>query len=85
MKIKLHIERLVLDGLPVERRDGSIVQAAVESELTRLLSSEGLAPSLLSGGAVPHAPGGSIQLTGQSNPTQMGTQIAKAVYGGLDK
>ena len=85
MKIKLHIERLILDGLNVERLDGSVVQAAVETELARLLSTEGLHPSLLSGGAMPHAPGGSIQLTSESSPARLGTQIAQAAYGGLGK
>ena len=85
MKIQLHIERLILDGLPIERRDASIVQAMVETELQRLLSTEGLAPTLLSGGAMHAAPGGSIQLTSETNPAQVGTQIAQAVYGGLGK
>jgi hypothetical protein len=83
MKIQLHIERLILDGLPVERREGSVVQAAIETELARLISTAGLAPALLSGGAMPASPGGSIQLTSQSKPAQMGAQIAQAVYGGL--
>ncbi len=83
MKIQLHIERLILDGLPVERIDGSIVRAAVEAELSRLLTAEGLHPSLLSGGATPAVQGSSIQLTSQSNPAHLGTQIAQAAYGGL--
>ena len=36
MNIQLHIERLVLDGLPLTRREGALVQAAVETELARL-------------------------------------------------
>lgn len=83
MKIKLHIERLILDGLPLERMDGPLVQAAVESELARLLTAQGLHPSLLSGGATPSVRGGSIQLTSDSNPTGLGTEIAQAAYGGL--
>ena len=38
MNINLHIERLILDGLPITRQQGPHVQAAVEAELTRLLS-----------------------------------------------
>ncbi len=85
MKIQLHIERLILDGLPIERRDASLLQATVETELQRLISTEGLAPTLLNGGALHAAPGGSIQLTNDSTPAQVGTQIAQAVYGGLGK
>ena len=40
--IHLHIERLILDGLPIERAQGPHVQAAVEAELARLLTENGL-------------------------------------------
>ena len=30
MNITLHIDRLVLDGLPVQFQDGALLQAAVE-------------------------------------------------------
>jgi hypothetical protein len=83
MKIQLHIERLILDGLPIERRDGAIVQAAVEAELARLLTVEGPSNGLLSGGATPAARGGSIQLERKSNPAGLGTEIARAVFRGL--
>ena len=43
--IHLHIERLILDGLPIERAQGPHVQAAVEAELSRLLTENGLAAS----------------------------------------
>ena len=43
MNIKLHIERLVLDGLPVTRSQGPLVQAAMEAELARLMAEGGLA------------------------------------------
>jgi hypothetical protein len=84
MDINLHIERLVLDGLPLTRNQGALVQAAVEAELARLLSDEGLASTWQSGGAVPTVRAGTVQLAaGESNPPQIGQQIARAVYGGL--
>lgn len=83
MKIAVHIERLILDGLPVERRDAAAVQAAVQAELTRLIGTEGLAQNLMSGSAMPVARGGAIQLTSESDPTHLGTQIAQAVHRGL--
>jgi hypothetical protein len=85
MKVNLHIERLVLDGLPISRSQGALVQRAVEAELSRLLAADGLAPSLLAGGAMPYAPGGPMRLTNESNPDHLGTQIAQSVYGGLGK
>ncbi len=81
--IDLHIERLILDGLPLERSQGPLVQAAVQAELARLLAAYGLAASLQSGGALPSVRAGAIQLTAESSPTQLGQQIAQSVYAGI--
>ncbi len=81
--IHLHIERLILDGLPIERSQGPFVQAAVEAELSRLLTENGLAPDLQAGGAMPNVRANAIQLTTGSSPTQVGTQIAQSVYSGI--
>jgi len=86
MNINVHIERLVLDGLPVARHQAPLIQTAVEAELARLITAEGLAPSLKSaGGATPtvNAPG--IQFTSDSSPAQIGQEIARAVYGGIGR
>lgn len=53
MKIELYIDRLILDGLPLEKRHAPVVRAAVEKELTRLLFAQGLGHEWQSGGAVP--------------------------------
>jgi hypothetical protein len=83
MKINVHIERLILDGLPIERRDGPAVQAAVEAELARLFNSGQLAPALLSGGAIPSLRADSIELKETVSPNGLGQQIAQAVHGSL--
>lgn len=83
MNINVHIERLILDGLPITHSQRSLVQAAVEAELARLLTDDGLVSSLRTGGAQPKVPGGSIQLAGDGNPHTLGQQIAQAVYGGI--
>ena len=83
MKINLHIERLVLDGLPLERAHGSLVQAAVQQELSRLFAVNGIAPQLSPGGAMPHARGGDMQFAKEATPRQLGTQIAQSVHEGL--
>jgi hypothetical protein len=82
MNINFHIERLVLDGLPVSSAQGSLLGAAVETELARLLGTGGLEASLQLGGAWPNLPVSVVQLTA-SKPAQLGQQIAKAVYGGI--
>lgn len=81
--IHLHIERLILDGLPLERAQGPHVQAAVEAELARLLAENGLGSTVAAGGAVPRVNANGIQLSPGSSPAQMGTQIAQSVYSSI--
>lgn len=85
MRITLHVERLILEGLPVTSLQAPLVQAAVEAELTRLLTSAGLDGSLNSGGATPRVSAPGIQLHNDNSPAQLGRQIAGAVHGGLNK
>ena len=79
MNINIHVERLILEGLPISHSQRPLVQAAAEAELAQLLAAEALAPSLMAGGAMPHIPAGSIQLTSDGNPHALGQQIAQAV------
>jgi hypothetical protein len=83
MNINLHIERLILDGLPIEARQGALLKEAVEAELTRLLEQNGLSANLQAGGALRRLQANSIQLDGEKMPTQLGTQIAQTVYGSI--
>jgi hypothetical protein len=85
VKINIQIERLVLDPLPIGRHQGSLLKAAVEADLSRLIDADGLADNLMSGGAVPSMPAPNIQLGSDNNPTKLGQQIGRAVYGGLGK
>jgi hypothetical protein len=82
--VHLRIERLILDGLPLTHSQGALVQAAVEAELSRLLTERGLTSSLLSGGALPSVRAGAIQLSSDGSPVQLGQQIAHAVYSGIE-
>ncbi len=79
--IELHINEFVLHGLPLTRSQGSVVRAAVESELVRLLTERGLRPS--SAGTASPLSAGVIPLTEDSGPAHLGQQIAQAVYGHL--
>jgi hypothetical protein len=81
MNIHLHIEHLVLEGLPVTGPQGALIQAALESELTRLLGAEGLPGA--SSAALKNLSGGTIQLAATSHPAPTGNQIAQAVYTSL--
>jgi hypothetical protein len=83
MNINIHIERLILDGLPISHSQRPLLHAAIEGELARLLATDGLAPNLMVGGAMPYVPAGNIQLASDGNPYTLGQQIAQAVYGGI--
>ena len=85
MNIRIHIERLVLDGISIPPDQRQPLQAAVEGELARLLGEGGLAYGLDSGGALFSVRAGAMQLTGDTNPTTLGQQIAQAVYGGIGR
>lgn len=82
MNIRLHIDRLVLDGVNIAPDRHHVLQASVETELTRLLTDGGLSPSLAQGMALPGISAGGIQLI-NNNLTQIGQQIAQSVYGGI--
>jgi hypothetical protein len=80
--INLHIDTLVLEGLPVAQREQ--VKAAVITELTRLLSEQGL-PSV--GRQViqqiTHVDAGSLLLKPNATSQTLSTQIATQIYQGL--
>lgn len=81
--VSLHIERLVIDGVGLPAGGTASLRAAVEGELSRLIAAGGLGPELVSGGAVPSLRAPGIQVTASPNPSHLGLQIARAVYGGL--
>lgn len=85
MNINLHIERLVLDGIPLDPGRRPLLQAAVEAELTRLLENGGLNDALQTGGAFYNVRAAGIQLADDTSPTRLGEQIAGAVFGGIGK
>ena len=83
MNIRLHIERLVVDGFSLQRADGRAVKAAVQNELTRLLGGNGLRHEFKQGGAVPQVNAGALEVGPKPSPRNLGTQIARSVYGGI--
>jgi hypothetical protein len=83
MNISIHIERLILDGLPLAHRDRSRLQSAIEEELARLLTSGSLVVDLRTPGTLSRLTGGTLELTNNEEPRQLGKQIAQAVYRGI--
>lgn len=81
MSVRVHIDRLVLDGVHVRAADRPHLQAAIETELARLIAGGGLSPELAQGVAVPSVRAPQIALA--SDAKRLGTSIAGAVYGGV--
>ncbi len=80
MNINLHIERLILDGLPVEARDSALVRAAVESELSRLLSERGIPSDLQTEANQARILAPTLRLNSPSHAKEIGTQIGAGIY-----
>jgi len=83
VKINVQIEQLILDGIQVAPHERSVLQAAVESELARLLARDGLNHELAAGGALPSLGAPSVHMANRNNPGQFGHQIAQAVFKGI--
>lgn len=83
MTVHVHIERLVLDGLPFPPAQGSLLRAAVEGELADRLATDGLVTSVSAGGAIARLATRPIQLSAQPDAGALGRQIAAAVHTGL--
>jgi hypothetical protein len=83
MKIEVHIERLVLDGLPVTTAEGPSVRAAVESELARMLAAGGLNRELGAGRALARISAPQISVGPRERPDAIGRAVARSVHAGI--
>lgn len=79
--VELHIDELVLRGLPSWQRDR--IAAAVEAELQRLLDEGGLPTMLAAGGTVPEVAVDDLQLAASAKTEVVGAQIAGSIYSSL--
>jgi len=84
MKINIHIERLVLQDVAVPGGEGPGLGAALETELTGLIKSGGLADGLRRGAAVPRLRGTDLRMPRKA-PANLGKGIAHSLYGALGK
>lgn len=83
MNLNLHIERLILEGINIEPHQRPLLQEALQTELTRLLTTGGLSQDFAGGLAVPRISAPSIPLAADNQPVRLGQQIARSVYGGI--
>jgi hypothetical protein len=85
MRVRLHIERLVLDGLQVSGPDAARLKAAMEAELGRLLADGGVNIELAAGGALPRVGAAPIHASHRATPADLGGEIARSVYSGVGR
>lgn len=83
MKINLHIERLVLEGLPLMSHQGPALGEALQAELARLLSEGGLPRQVTAGGVIPRLDGGVFAMGQGLQAEGMGRQLAQPISGAL--
>lgn len=81
MNIHLHIERVVLDGLPVSSAQARSLKASISAELGRLLQAAPLSSPRSE--AVPYVRGADLTLGRGDSPSRLGASIAAAVDNGV--
>jgi hypothetical protein len=81
--IELHIEELVLHGFDRSLRYN--IGDAVERELLRLLTDEGINPAHAANLETARLDAGAFHVAHDSKPEAIGAQVAQAVYGELKK
>jgi hypothetical protein len=78
MKINIHIERVILEGVSGDH--SRLLRRSLETELERHVSRGGLSEELLNGTAVASLRGGNVNLDRTSDPGTIGAGIARGVY-----
>lgn len=79
--LDLRIDEVVLHGF--EPNDRVRICQAMQRELARLFREQGVPPSLMQGRAIERVDGGTLALAPGAKSSSIGSQIARAVYGGL--
>ena len=82
--INFQIDEIILEGVSLSRRQRIHLQEALEAELSNLVSINGLPRQIQPGRTIPKLPV-TPKITEEMNPTQMGQEIARSIYGELQK
>jgi hypothetical protein len=83
--VRLRIHRLTLDGFDLDPRQARAVRRAVEAELGALLSAGALPARMRSGGSARRLPGLAPAVGAWTDAGDLGRQVARAVYGGMQR
>lgn len=82
--VKLHIERLVLDGLTYSVHERGQLQQALQRELTALIRHGGL-ENLTAGSMTPFLSAPAIRISSSIGATQVGTMVAGSVFNSISQ
>lgn len=83
MKIELHIEALVLDGVPLARHEHARLQAAVVEALTQQLGDGTTTAHLAKGGERDVVRAAPVRLSARPDVRALGAQIAASIHASL--
>jgi hypothetical protein len=78
MNIRVHIEQLILEGLPANGLHSGLIGQTVEAELTRLLSAEGMMAAVSRHEA--HVPIAHLALVRPNDTIALGSQIGGVLF-----
>lgn len=81
--IELHIGELVLHGF--EASAGYVIGDALERELARLFSEQGLPPAMMQAAEIEYLKSSLSNLAPDVAAEEIGRRIAQSVYGGLSE
>jgi hypothetical protein len=86
--INLHIERLVLQGLPITHAGRARLREVVEAQLAALFSAElsshgRFVADVGAGGALASIPGGTLRRPRGDDPARLGDGLARAIHAGI--
>lgn len=79
MRVRLHIERVVIEGVPIGARDAALVQRALEHELARSLAADPPPRNRLVDGAVSDLSAPPLRLRNASSPGRLGRAIGRSI------
>ena len=83
MNVNLHIDSIVLDGLDLAPGQSQLLQQAVASQLTTMLTQLGLGSPLADSSNRPNIRGNSIHLGQTTDAKSLGPQLAHAIYASI--
>jgi hypothetical protein len=85
MTVRVHVDRLVLEGFDYSLGDTVRLESSLREELARRLSASGVSDELRFGGSLDAMRPATVSLPEKPNAVQSGRAIAGAIHRGIGK